>query len=138
MAFSTNSGGGPMADINVTPLVDVMLVLLIIFMVTAPILSYPIDIDLPQKVLNPPPQTKEPPPPIRLRIDAAGTIYWNDSPTPISALKSMMETEVERDPTNQPTLEIDTNGDADYGVLAKVLATARNAQMQKIGFVKRQ
>ncbi|HSR64598.1 MAG TPA: biopolymer transporter ExbD [Xanthomonadaceae bacterium] len=138
MAFSTNSGGGPMADINVTPLVDVMLVLLIIFMVTAPILSYPIDIDLPQKVLNPPPQTKEPPPPIRLRIDASGQIYWNDSPTPLSALKSMMETEVERDPTNQPTLEIDTNGDADYGVLAKVMATARNAQMQKIGFVKKQ
>ena len=138
MAFSSNSGGGPMADINVTPLVDVMLVLLIIFMVTAPILSYPIDVDLPQKVLNPPPQTKEPPPPIRLRIDQAGTIYWNDSPTPISALKSMMETEVERDPSNQPTLEIDTNGEADYGVLAKVLATARNAQMQKIGFVKKQ
>ena len=138
MAFSTNSGGGPMADINVTPLVDVMLVLLIIFMVTAPILSYPIDIDLPQKVLNPPPQPKEPPPPIRLRIDQAGTIYWNNSPTPISALKSMMETEVERDPSNQPTLEIDTNGEADYGVLAKVLATARNAQMQNIGFVKNQ
>jgi biopolymer transport protein ExbD len=138
MAFSSNSGGGPMADINVTPLVDVMLVLLIIFMVTAPILSYPIDVDLPQKVLNPPPQTKEPPPPIRLRIDASGQVYWNDSPTPISALKSMMTTEVERDPTNQPTLEVDTNGDADYGVLAKVLAIARNADMQKIGFVKRQ
>jgi biopolymer transport protein ExbD len=138
MAFSSNSGGGPMADINVTPLVDVMLVLLIIFMVTAPILSYPIDVDLPQKVLNPPPQTKEPPPPIRLRIDASGQVYWNDSPTPISALKSMMTTEVERDPSNQPTLEVDTNGDADYGVLAKVLAIARNAQMQKIGFVKRQ
>jgi biopolymer transport protein ExbD len=138
MAFSSNSGGGPMADINVTPLVDVMLVLLIIFMVTAPILSYPIDVDLPQKVLNPPPQTKEPPPPIRLRIDASGQVYWNDSPTPLSALKSMMTTEVERDPTNQPTLEVDTNGDADYGVLAKVLAIARNADMQKIGFVKRQ
>ena len=138
MAFSSNSGGGPMADINVTPLVDVMLVLLIIFMVTAPILSYPIDVDLPQKVLNPPPQTKEPPPPIRLRIDASGQIYWNDSPTPLTALKSMMTTEVERDPSNQPTLEVDTNGDADYGVLAKVLAIARNAQMQKIGFVKRQ
>ena len=139
MAFSSNSATGmPMADINVTPLVDVMLVLLIIFMVTAPILSYPIDVDLPQKVLNPPPQTKEPPPPIRLRIDASGQVYWNDSPTPMSALKNMMETEVERDPTNQPTLEIDTSGDADYGVLAKVLATARNAQMQKIGFVKKQ
>jgi biopolymer transport protein ExbD len=49
----------------------------------------------------------------------------------------MMESEVERDPNNQPTLEIDTNDDADYGILAKVLATARNAQMQKIGFVKK-
>ena len=137
MAFASNSGGGPMADINVTPLVDVMLVLLIIFMVTAPILSYPIDIDLPQRSLNPPPEKANPPEPIRLRIDAAGQVFWNDSPTPISALRNMMESEVERDPNNQPTLEIDTNDEADYGVLAKVLATARNAQMQKIGFVKK-
>ena len=137
MAFASNSGGGPMADINVTPLVDVMLVLLIIFMVTAPILSYPIYIDLPQRSLNPPPEKANPPEPIRLRIDAAGQVFWNDSPTPLSALRNMMESEVERDPNNQPTLEIDTNDDADYGVLAKVLATARNAQMQKIGFVKK-
>jgi biopolymer transport protein ExbD len=137
MAFASNSGGGPMADINVTPLVDVMLVLLIIFMETAPILSYPIDIDLPQRSLNPPPEKANPPEPIRLRIDAAGQVFWNDSPTPLSALRNMMESEVERDPNNQPTLEIDTNDDADYGVLAKVLATARNAQMQKIGFVKK-
>jgi biopolymer transport protein ExbD len=126
-----------MADINVTPLVDVMLVLLIIFMVTAPILSYPIDIDLPQKSLIPPENPKNPPEPIRLRIDGSGQVFWNDSPTPLSALRNMMESEVERDPGNQPTLEIDTNDDADYGILAKVLATARNAQMQKIGFVKK-
>ncbi|HVR81306.1 MAG TPA: biopolymer transporter ExbD [Luteimonas sp.] len=137
MAFSSNSSGGPMADINVTPLVDVMLVLLIIFMVTAPILSYPIDIDLPQRSLTPPPTPLNPPDPIRLRIDASGQVFWNDSPTPISALRNMMESEVGRDPNNQPTLEIDTNDDADYGVLARVLATARNAQMQKIGFVKK-
>ena len=48
----------------------------------------------------------------------------------------MMETEVQRDPANQPTLQIDVNEDADYGVLAKVLAEAKNAQMMKIGFVK--
>jgi biopolymer transport protein ExbD len=137
MAFSTNSGGGPMADINVTPLVDVMLVLLIIFMVTAPILSYPIDIDLPQKSVIPPPENKNPPDPIDLRIDAAGQVFWNDSPVPMSALRNMMEAEVERDPTNQPTLQINVNDDADYGILAKVLANARNAQMQKIGFVKK-
>ena len=138
MAFSTGGGSGaPMADINVTPLVDVMLVLLIIFMVTAPILSYPIDIDLPQRSLNPPPSTQDPPEPIRLRIDNAGQIYWNDSPTPLSALRNMMQGEVERDPNNQPTLEIDVADDADYGILAKVLANARNAQMQKIGFVQK-
>ena len=125
-----------MADINVTPLVDVMLVLLIIFMVTAPILSYPIDIDLPQKSVTPPEQPKNPPDPIKLRIDAAGQIFWNDSPVPMSALRNMMQAEVERDPSNQPVLQINANDDSDYGILAKVLATARNAQMQKIGFVR--
>ncbi len=137
MAFASNSGGGPMADINVTPLVDVMLVLLIIFMVTAPILSYPIDIDLPQRTTNPPENPKEPPPPIKLRIDASGTVFWNDSPTPVSALRSMMSSEIERDPNNQPTLEVDVNEDAQYEVLAKVLASAKNADMKKIGFVKK-
>ena len=137
MAFSSGGGSGPMADINVTPLVDVMLVLLIIFMVTAPTLSYPIDIDLPQKSLNPPPQTKEPPEPIKLRIDASGQVYWNESPQPVSALKGLMQVEVNRDPTNQPQLEIDTSPDADYGVLAKVLAAAKNAGMIKIGFVQK-
>ncbi len=137
MAFASNSGGGPMADINVTPLVDVMLVLLIIFMVTAPILSYPIDIDLPQRTTNPPDNPKEPPPPVKLRIDQAGTVYWNDSPTPVSALMSLMQAEVERDPTNQPTLEIDVNEEAQYETLAKVLAQAKDADMKKIGFVKK-
>ena len=136
MAFASNSGGGPMADINVTPLVDVMLVLLIIFMVTMPIQSVPVDVDLPQKTLNPPPQPKDPPDPISLRIDAAGQVFWNNTPTPVNALQTMMKTEVERDPTNQPTLEIETSDDADYGVLAKVLAAAKNAEMVKIGFVQ--
>jgi biopolymer transport protein ExbD len=136
MAFSSNAGEGPMADINIIPLADVMLVLLIIFMVTAPQLSYPIDIDLPQRSLNPPPTTVDPPEPIRLRIDSAGQVFWNDSPVPVSALRNMMETEVQRDINNQPTLEIDVNAEADYGMLAKVLAAAKNAQMLKIGFVK--
>jgi biopolymer transport protein ExbD len=137
MAFSSNSGGGPMVDMNVTPLVDVMLVLLIIFMVTAPILSYPIDIDLPQKSLTPPENPKDPPEPIDLRIDGSGQVFWNNSPVPLSALRNMMEAEVQRDPSNQPTLQIDTSLDAEYGILAQVLAAARNSQMQKIGFVKK-
>ncbi|WP_119716850.1 ExbD/TolR family protein [Cognatilysobacter tabacisoli] len=136
MAFTSNSAAGsPMADINVTPLVDVMLVLLIIFMVTAPIMSYPIDVNLPQRTTTPPPPTA-PREPIRLRIDASGQIYWNEAPQPITALRGMMDAEVARDPTNQPMLEIDMNNEADYGVLAKVLAHAKNADMQKIGFVQ--
>jgi len=138
MAFSSSGGtNSAMCDINVTPLVDVMLVLLIIFMVTAPILSYPIDIDLPQKSVNPPENPKDPPEPIDLRIDGSGQVFWNNSPVPLSALQNMMEAEVQRDPTNQPTLQIDTSLDAEYGILARVLADARNAQMQKIGFVKK-
>lgn len=137
MAFSSDSGGGPMANMNIIPLADVMLVLLVIFMMTAPVPSYPIDIDLPQSSITPPQNPQEPPPPIRLRIDQSGTIYWNDSPTPMNALLTMMRTEVQKDVNNQPTLEVDVNDDADYGVLAKVLAIAKNAQMEKIGFVKK-
>jgi len=146
MAMGPTRGGGggedpfaeasPMADINVTPLVDVMLVLLIIFMVTMPIQSYPIKIDLPQKSQTPPPEDKDPPEPIKLRIDASGQVFWNDSPTPISALENMMSSEVQKDPANQPQLQIQTNDDAEYEVLAQVLAAAKNAEMQKIGFLQ--
>ena len=136
MSMGSNSSGGAMSDINVTPLVDVMLVLLIIFMVTMPIQSVPVDVDLPQKTDKPPENPKEPPAPIKLRIDGSGQVTWNDTPTPITALVTMMKNEVERDPANQPELQIETNDNAEYGVLAKVLSAAKNAEMVKIGFVQ--
>ena len=135
MAFAKASAGA-MADINVTPLIDVMLVLLIIFMVTMPIQSVPVDVDLPQKSITPPDNQKEPPDPIELRVDASGQVFWNNSPTAVSELQKMMKEEVARDPSNQPELQIDTNDSAEYGVLAKVLAAAKNAEMIKIGFVQ--
>ena len=125
-----------MADINVTPLVDVMLVLLIIFIVTAPIMTYPIAVDLPQRVLNPPPVTRDPPPPIDLRVDASNQVYWNNSPVNVADLQQKMEEEVQKDPTNQPELRIDANPDSESEVMAKILAQAKNAQMKKIGFVQ--
>ena len=125
-----------MADINVTPLVDVMLVLLIIFIVTAPIMTYPIAVDLPQRVINPPPQLRDPPPPIDLRVDASNQVYWNNSPVNVGELQQKMEEEVQKDPTNQPELRIDANPDSEYEVMAKILAQAKNAQMKKIGFVQ--
>ena len=136
MAFSSGNNKGPMADINVTPLVDVMLVLLIIFIVTAPIMTYPIAVDLPQRVINPPPQLREPPPPIDLRVDASNQVYWNNSPVNVNELQQKMEEEVQKDPTNQPELRIDANPDSEYEVMAKILAQAKNAQMKKIGFVQ--
>jgi len=136
MAFSTGGNKGPMADINVTPLVDVMLVLLIIFIVTAPIMTYPIAVDLPQRVLNPPPVTVEPPPPIELKVDASNQESWNNSPVAVGELQQRMEQEVQRDPTNQPARRIAASPDAEYDVMAKVLAAAKNAQMKKIGFVQ--
>ena len=138
MALSSGSGKGPMADINVTPLVDVMLVLLIIFIVTAPIMTYPIDVALPQRVINPPPVLKEPPPPIDLRIDSTNQVFWNNSPVALGSLPQMMETEVQRDPTNQPELRIDASSDSEYETMARVLAAAKNAQMMKINFVQQQ
>jgi len=134
MAFSSNSSGGAMADINVTPLVDVMLVLLIIFMVTMPMASYQIQIDLPQPSINPPEQPKDPPKPIRLRIDGNGQLFWDGSPLPTAALEPQLQIEATRDP--QPTLELETNGETRYEILADVLSTAKNAGMEKIGFVE--
>jgi biopolymer transport protein ExbD len=141
MAFTSNTGG-PMADINVTPLVDVMLVLLIIFMVTVPPLSYPIQVDLPQPNRNPPPPGT-PPPPIRIHIDAGGSVSWNGSPTPLSTLQSQFDVEGARgdtptgaiDATKQPAIEIETDNDAEYDALAKVLSRAKNANLAKINFV---
>ena len=134
MAFSTGGGGNAMADINVTPLVVVMLVLLIIFMVTAPIMSYEIPVDLPQPSPNIPENQPDPPPPIRLRIDESGQLFWDNSQLPKSALLPSLMVESTRDP--QPTLEIETNPNVRYEVLAEVLATAKNANMIKIGFVE--
>ena len=143
MAFSSNSGGGPMADINVTPLVDVMLVLLIIFMVTVPPLSYPIQVDLPQPNRNPPPPGN-PPDPIRIRIDAGGSVTWNGTPVNMAILASQFDVEGERganptggyDAQKQPTIEVETDRDAEYEVLAKVLSRAKNANLQKVSFVE--
>ena len=132
MAYSATSQDRALADINITPLVDVMLVLLVIFMIAAPTLSHRIELNLPQPGPHSPPSTE----PIRLRIDAAGQAYWNDAAQPLSGLQSLMSVEVQRHSESQPLLQIDASADADYGVVAKVLASARNAQLDRIAFVQ--
>jgi biopolymer transport protein ExbD len=134
MAFTTGGGGGAMADINVTPLVDVMLVLLIIFMVTAPMLSYQIQIDLPQPSKEKPLVQKDPPPPVRLRIDESGALFLDNSPISKTALKPTLLVFASQEV--QPTLELETSPEVKYEILTEVLATAKNAGMIKIGFVE--
>src|ERR1700754_2955521 len=118
MAFSSGNSGGPMSDINVTPLVDVMLVLLIIFMITAPMLSHKIKIDLPQpnpNIVNP----ENPPDPLR-PVDERG-------------LKAQIAVIAQQ--SNQPELQIDADDAVQYEVVARVLSDAKGQGLTKIGFV---
>jgi biopolymer transport protein ExbD len=141
MAFSAGSGSGPKSDMNVVPLIDVLLVLLIIFMVTAPTPASQIDITLPQRTNTPPePPKKEPPPPVRVLINASGEVFLNNTPAPLSTLGAQFEdisgarTQL-LPPEEQPRIEIESDREAEYGVLAKVLARAKNAGLVKIAFV---
>ncbi len=134
MAFSSNSSGGPMADINVTPMVDVMLVLLIIFMITAPMLTHQISIDLPQptKDQHPP---KNPPSPLKLRITPGGQLYLNNVPVSQNDLKLQLEVYAAKPVDRQPEIQIKANDNTSYDIVAKVLADAKEVGMKKIGFV---
>jgi biopolymer transport protein ExbD len=131
MAFAqAESRQDAISAMNITPLVDVMLVMLVIFMVTAPVFSQAIPLPL----IGKPPIDQTPPPPIELRIDAAGEVFLSGQPVPVSALPSMFSAEIERGGARLPSLRIDANGEADYQVIAKVLATAQNAGLSSISF----
>ena len=133
MAMSSGGGatsGGVMAEINVTPLVDVMLVLLIIFMITAPLMAHKIQIELPKAVAKP---NTEPPQTVVLSVKSTGEIYWNDQPIMRSAVDAQLRVHALRVP--QPEFQIRADGTTEYGVLADMMATAKAAGMKKIGFI---
>ncbi|MGN6512889.1 MAG: ExbD/TolR family protein [Lysobacteraceae bacterium] len=134
MPFATNPSQRSVAEMNITPLVDVMLVLLVIFMVAAPVLTRRIPLDLPQAA---PPATATPPAPGDLRIDAAGGVTWNGVPASLARLPSLLDGIAQADAARAPLLRIDANADADYGDVARVLALARNAGVRRIAFVRR-
>jgi biopolymer transport protein ExbD len=132
MAFSSNSsGGGPMADINVTPLVDVMLVLLIIFMITAPLMSHKVKVELPQATLEKKPEITIPP--ITLAVTANGKIYWNDEAVSRDALDARLAILAQRTP--QPQVDVRADNITKYGVIAEVVKQVRMAGIRKVGFV---
>ena len=132
MAFSSNSGGGPMADINVTPLVDVMLVLLIIFMITAPLMSHKVKIKLPQATLDPRPEALKQPP-MTLAIKANGEIYWNDERMTPATLEQKLAVTAQLDP--QPQVNVRADDTTKYGIINDAVQTVRKAGIRKVGFV---
>ncbi len=133
MAMSAGGAEGePMMEINTTPLIDVMLVLLIMFIVTLPVATHAVKLDMPRPNANPPPP-EEIQQPIKLDIDFDGTIIWNDSVVQMSQLESYFQNEASKKP--QPELHVRPDRRANYDTVAKVLAIAQRNGMQRIGFV---
>ena len=134
MAISLGSGASnaPLADINMTPLIDVMLVLLIIFIITLPHQTHAVKIDNP---MPPPPNMTPPPPPvvIDLAIDFDGTLLWNKSPVDRKTLQGYIENEAQKDP--QPEVHITVDKFAKYEIVAQTLADLQHRGLKKIGFV---
>ena len=119
-----------MNEINMTPLVDVMLVLLIIFMITIPVMKHTVNVDLP--VATNTPQVVKPET-VRLSVDAQGTYYWNEAPVAEAALPGLLQAEAARNP--QPELHIRGDKAVRYEHVATVMASAQRAGLRKIGFV---
>jgi biopolymer transport protein ExbD len=126
------AGGGEMCDINTTPLIDVMLVLLIVLIFSIPIMTHAVKLDMPQ-ANNPPPQDQRPEV-IDLEIDFDGTVVWNGTVVPnVATLESYFRTEARKDP--QPEMHLRPDRRAKYDNVARVLAAAQRNRMKKIGFV---
>lgn len=134
MAMSVGGGdeGEPMMEINTTPLIDVMLVLLIMFIITLPVMTHAVKLDMPRPNSNPPPVT-EVIEPIRLDIDWDGAVIWNGSLVQLSDLEGYFRQEAGKSP--QPELHVRPDRRANYDTVAKVLALAQRNGMQRIGFV---
>ncbi len=131
MAFGTQDDADEvMNEINMTPLVDVMLVLLIIFIITVPVMKHAVNIDLP-RATNQPQAAK--PETIRLSVDAAGAYYWNEAPVTEAALAPQLKAASARQP--QPELHIRGDKAVPYERVARVMAAAQQAGLRKIGFI---
>jgi biopolymer transport protein ExbD len=127
MAFSARVSSDVIAQINVTPLVDVLLVLLIIFMITSPIVTHKTTMDLPQPSLTPMPDL---PKPIHLAIHQDGAMYWND--TPINQNQLSVQLSIAAAQATQPALEIDAADGVAYDAVARVLAQAKAQGVARI------
>ena len=131
MSFATQDDDGEvMNEINMTPLVDVMLVLLIIFIITVPVMKHAVNVDLP-RATNQVQVTK--PETVLLSVDAKGDYYLNNTPVDDARLPALLQAEAAKSP--QPDLHIRGDKDVRYERVAQAMAAAQQAGVKKIGFI---
>ena len=135
MAMQTtgdNTEGEPMMDINTTPLIDVMLVLLIMFIITIPIQTHAVKLDLP---VNQPNQAPPPINPVKniLSINAQDQVLWNGQAVSMTQLRAYLDTTQQMNPI--PELHLQPDATARYEIVDGVLAVTKKAHVQKMGFV---
>ncbi len=128
--FNRGGEGAPMAEINMIPLIDVMLVLLVIFIITAPLLTHAVKVDLP-KASSQPNLTK--PDNVQLAIDAGGRVYWNGEVMERAGWRVRMGAAAAQKPV--PEVHIRADGAVAYRKVAEVMADAAKAGLTRIGFV---
>jgi len=132
MSVSTSGTDAPMCDVNTTPLIDVMLVMLVMLIITLPISTHAVKLDMPRPSDSPPPT--ELPRVIDIEVDYDGAIIWNGSPvTSIGMMDGYFKQEAELEPQAEIHLRPDRR--AKYDMVANVLASAQRHKMVKIGFV---
>jgi len=127
--FNQQQNQAPLAEINMVPLIDVMLVLLVIFMVTAPLLTHAVKVDLPSAVSK----TVTPAEKIDVSIDGSGQLFWNAVPVSKTDMIASLQEQGLRAPDTEIHLRVDRN--ARYEVIAEIMAAAASAGLGKIGFV---
>ena len=129
-SFDQKASNAPMAEINMVPLIDVMLVLLVIFIVTAPLLTHAVKLDLP-KVSAQPNDLK--PQKVDFAIDALGVRYWNGEPVSRAVAAERFATAGQQQP--QPEVHLKADATVAYRLVAETLGDASRAGLSKVGFV---
>jgi biopolymer transport protein ExbD len=128
--FGRSNAGAPLSEINMIPLIDVMLVLLVIFIVTAPLLTHAVKIELPKASSQ---LTVTPPENIQLAVKANGEIFWNGESVDQSEMLERMAAAAKRDP--QPEVHLRAERTTEYQDVAEVMSAAAKAGLAKIGFI---
>ena len=131
MAVGDRDDNEPMMDMNTTPLIDVMLVLLIMFIITIPIQTHAVKIDLPQS--SPPTNEIIDPVKNKVSIDPAGTIAWNGTPIDLLTLRQYLNESLKL--PVEPELQFQPDAQTRYVVVDEVLAEIKRAGVTKMGFV---